>query len=101
MSTDVLEDSWWVDYLENEMDPSLEKDLQLLLQNSQEDRDAFESYRLLREWLKASDPIGDWPLEARLKNIRQNVMEGISALPAPTDYLGTPPENPLSKSLRP
>lgn len=101
MSTDVMEDSWWVDYLENEMDPSLEKDLQLLLQNSQEDRDAFESYRLLREWLLASDPIGDWPLEARLKNVRQNVMEKISALPAPNDYLGAPLENSETKSLRP
>ncbi len=54
---------WWIDYLENEMDPSLDKDLQILLEHSQEDRDAFENFRLLKEWLRESDPVAHWPIE--------------------------------------
>ena len=68
---------WWVDYLENEMDLGSEKDLQLLLEHSQEDRDSFEQIRLLREWLRDSDPVREWPMEARLTRIRANVMQTI------------------------
>lgn len=47
---------WWIDYLEDELDPSLEQDLQLLLDHSQDDRDSFENFRLLKQWVRESDP---------------------------------------------
>lgn len=68
---------WWIDYLENEMNPSLDKDLELLLEHSQEDRDAFENFRVLKEWLRESDPVAHWPLEVRLERMRRNVMMAI------------------------
>jgi hypothetical protein len=77
--TDKGNEWWWIDYLENEMDPSLDKDLELLLEHSQEDRDAFENFRLLKEWLRNCDPIGDWPVDARLERMRKNVMNAIHA----------------------
>ena len=70
-------DGWWVDYLENEMVPDLEKDLELLLRHSEEDRDTFENIRLLREWLRASDPIAKWPIDERLTRVRCKVMREI------------------------
>ncbi len=76
----AAEDWWWIDYLENEMDPSLELELQGLLASSQEDRDAFEGYRIIREWLKSSDPAVGLPIEARAKDVRQNVMQVIDSL---------------------
>jgi hypothetical protein len=97
MSNEFRDDWWWIDYLENEMDPGLEKDLQLLLENSQEDRDAFEGYRVLREWLLASDPIGDWPLEARMQRVRQGVMATIEKLPRPAKVRAS--QTSLSDSL--
>lgn len=68
---------WWIDYLENELDIVLEKDLELLLQHSQEDRDSFENFRLLKEWIRESDPVMDWPIEERAKKVRAHVMAAI------------------------
>lgn len=74
----VSEDEWWwIDFLENELDPMLDKDLQMLLEHSGEDRDAFENFRLLKQWVKESDPVKDWPVEARLQRMRSRVMEAI------------------------
>lgn len=69
---------WWIDYLENEMDPTLEKDLEMLLENSQEDRDSFENFRLLREWVNESDPARDLDIDARLDRLRAKVMQTVS-----------------------
>lgn len=69
---------WWIDYLENEFDPALEKDLETLLQHSQEDRDSFENFRLLKQWVRESDPIAGWPLEARTEKVRANIMAAIA-----------------------
>lgn len=71
-------DWWWIDYLEDLLGPDLEKDLQTLLENSEEDRDTFESIRLLREWLAACDPVRDWPIETRLTRVESRVMAAIS-----------------------
>ncbi len=57
MTDDLKENEWWwIDYLEDEFDPSLNQDLEKLLGCSQEDRDVFESFRALRQWLRRSDP---------------------------------------------
>ena len=74
---------WWIDYLENEMELHMERDLELLLQHSAEDRAAFEHFRVLREWLRGSDPVGNWPVEERVKRVEANVMEAIGPLEAP------------------
>jgi hypothetical protein len=49
-------DWWWIDYMEDELDPTTEPDLAYLLENSQTDRDEFESWRLLKSWVKEVDP---------------------------------------------
>lgn len=74
---------WWIDYMENELGSSLEQDLQALLQHSEADRDSFENFRILKQWLKESDPVGDWPLENRLSRVRKNVMAAIEKLDKP------------------
>ena len=84
---------WWIDYLEDEMDPGLDSDLQLLLQHSQEDRDSFEQFRLLREWLRDSDPVTDWPLGERIARVRKRVM---AAIADESPYL---PPNDSTKAL--
>jgi hypothetical protein len=68
---------WWIEYLENEMDPGMEKDLELLLEHSEEDRTSFEHIRLLRAWLGSCDPVKDWPLDDRLTRMRRKVMREI------------------------
>lgn len=86
--TDVNRDTewWWIDYLENEMEVGLEKDLQLLLQHSQEDRDSFERFRILKEWLRDSDSVKGWPIEDRLVRVHKGVMQAIEQL-EPLDQL--------------
>lgn len=79
---EILKDTewWWIDYLENEFDSSLEKDLETLLQHSQDDRDSFENFRLLKAWLSESDPIAGWPIEERCARMRGHVMTAIEGL---------------------
>lgn len=91
---DSLKDTdwWWIDYLENELDSVLEKDLEMLLQHSQEDRDSFENFRLLKQWVRESDPIAGWPVEDRMVRIRANVMAAIFDLETE--------ETPLAKKRR-
>lgn len=70
---------WWIDYLEDEMDPALDQDLETLLEYSPEDRKVFEKFRLIKKWLKESDPVAHWPIEDRLNNMRHRVMQAIEA----------------------
>ena len=76
------EDWWWIDFIENELDPNLDKDLELLLEHSLEDRETFESFRLLKHWLKSSDPVQNWPIEGRLDRMRTRIMNEVSKKPA-------------------
>jgi hypothetical protein len=90
---------WWIDYLENELDSSLEADLEMLLQHSQEDRDSFENFRLLKQWVRESDPVLNWPIEARLERARAKIMNAIEDVrqeKAPEKIQ----ERPVTKSLR-
>jgi hypothetical protein len=73
---------WWIDYLEDEFDPGVEAELQLLLEHSQEDRNRFENFRILRKWIKDSDPADELCQESRLARLRQNVMAAVAASPA-------------------
>jgi hypothetical protein len=78
MDTSAVEtDWWWIDYLENELDVALERDLESLLKHSAEDRDTFENFRLLKEWVKASDTVNATEIEARLPRTRARIMAEI------------------------
>lgn len=81
---------WWIDYLENELDASLENDLQLLLEHSAEDRDSFENFRLLKQWVRESDPLTlkegqSADLETRLRRVHSNVMTAVMSTPPPDE----------------
>lgn len=71
-------DWWWIDFLECELDASLEKDIELLLEKSQEDRDNFETFRLLRAWVKESDAVNEAEIEERAVRLRAGVMDAIA-----------------------
>ncbi len=70
---------WWIDFLENEFDPLLEKDLELLLEHSAEDRDSFENFRLVRQWVRESDPARQVDIENRLPGMRAKIMKAVMA----------------------
>ncbi len=85
---------WWIDFLENEISLELERDLQALLEHSDEDRKIFENFRLLKEWLAESDPVGNWPLEPRLERLCAKIMAVVK------DEEGQFLATPETKSLR-
>lgn len=76
---------WWIDYLENELDPALDKDLELLLEHSQEDRDSFEKFRLLKQWVSESDPALEVDIDGRLDRLRAKVMRAVQKEPRLSD----------------
>lgn len=71
---------WWIDYLENELDATLEKDLELLLEHSQEDRDSFENFRLLKQWVRESDPAAEYDIEAAATRTHTKIMGAVNRL---------------------
>ncbi|MBX3022826.1 MAG: hypothetical protein KF799_14220 [Bdellovibrionales bacterium] len=80
---DSLKDTewwWWIDYLENEFDPTLDKDLELLLEHSAEDRDSFENFRLLKQWVKESDPASGVDSDQCLMRMRSHIMSAIDQI---------------------
>ncbi len=48
-------DEWWIEFMEGEVSPSLERDLKFLLCHSQEDRQRLNEYKELRSEIEASD----------------------------------------------
>lgn len=85
METLTDESWWWIDYLEDELDPSLDRDLQLLLEVSEEDRQAFEKFRLLREWVRESDQASDFNIDDKLAGLTLKVMQEVNRTQVPED----------------
>ena len=48
-------DDWWLEFLEGELDPSLELDMSQLLINSDADRQTLQSLAITREVVKLAD----------------------------------------------
>jgi hypothetical protein len=48
---------WWVEHLEDEIEPNLAEDLELLLKNSKEDHKILASLKRTRQAVKASDDV--------------------------------------------
>lgn len=71
---------WWIDYLENELNHSMEADVLTLLENSETDRTHFEQCRLLKQWVRESDPVAAWPLDDRISRVHQNIMASVADL---------------------
>jgi hypothetical protein len=49
------QDAWWIDFLEKELDPTLQQDLRLLLSHSSLDAKILANYMKLKRAVKASD----------------------------------------------
>ncbi len=76
-------DSWWVEYLENEVDPSLKQDMEKLLKSSGKDRSSVETLAALRQWVADSDPVEDLWRENKMKSLQDRILNAIDKLPEP------------------
>lgn len=73
------ENWWWIDYIEGELDPTTHPDIEFLLEKSLDDREEFESWRLLKTWIKEVDPVGKeekWS-QAELLKLKENTLKKI------------------------
>lgn len=48
-------DDWWLEFLEGELDPSLEQDMAQLMINSEADRQTLQQLAMTRELVKLAD----------------------------------------------
>jgi tRNA A22 N-methylase len=48
-------DDWWLEFLEGELEPSLEQDMAQLVLNSEADRKTLQGLAATREWVKLAD----------------------------------------------
>lgn len=53
----LYEADWWVEHLEEEIEPNFAEDLELLLKNSKEDENILASLKRTRDAVKASDDV--------------------------------------------
>lgn len=72
------EDWWWIDYMEGELDAATHPDIEFLLEKSKTDREEFESWRLLKSWVKEVDPVkkdkAEWS-ERELKSLKAGILD--------------------------
>lgn len=53
----LYKDDWWLEHLEEELEPNLQEDLELLLKNSKADRQILQSLQRTRDLVKESDDV--------------------------------------------
>jgi hypothetical protein len=63
-------DDWWLNVLSWEKDPVTGRRLRPL---------PVAKLKVLREWLRDSDPVAGWPIEERCARVRRNVMAAIES----------------------
>lgn len=74
-------DAWWVEFLENEIEPSLRQDMEKLLRKSKRHQASLESLAHLRQWVEDSDPVADLWDEDKMKKAQAKLMKVIDRQP--------------------
>jgi len=73
-------DWWWIDYMEGELEPTTLPDIEFLLEKSPADRQNFESWQLLKSWVKEVDEASPseclWS-EAELSQLKLKTMSSL------------------------
>lgn len=72
---------WWIDYLENEMEPAMRADLDKLLAKSGKDQASLEALASLRQWVADSDPVEELWREKKMASLRLKIDQAIDRLP--------------------
>jgi hypothetical protein len=67
----------WIDFLEGELDESLQQDLTVLLANSEEQQGTLKTYQSLRKSLEDSDIVDIPEDELYHKRLHAKIMQGI------------------------
>lgn len=78
MSEDT--DWWWIDYMEGELDPTTLPDVEFLLEKSSSDRKNFESWQLLKSWVKEVDessPAGELWSDSELSELKAKTLRAV------------------------
>jgi hypothetical protein len=71
------QDDWWLEHLEEELEPNLREDLELLLKNSKADRKILESLKKTRRVLKSSDEVAMPESGLFYENLHNKIMASL------------------------
>jgi hypothetical protein len=93
-------DQWWVDFLENEVEPGLKLDLEKLLAKSGKDRAALDALANLRRWIADSDPVNDLWSNEKMRALAKKIDQAVEALPAHGSAEATAAEDRRKPSTR-
>src|SRR5689334_2164663 len=74
-------DSWWVDFLENDVEPGLKEDMEKLLAKSGKDRASLDALASLRQWVADSDPAQDLWKEEKMAALTEKINRAVKATP--------------------
>jgi hypothetical protein len=74
-------DAWWVEFLENEIEPSLRQDMEKLLRKSRRHQASLESLAQLRQWVEDSDPVEDLWDEEKVRKAQAKLLKAIAKQP--------------------
>lgn len=94
----MSDDTWWIEFMEDEVEPSLRLGMEKMLRESNEDHNRLENMARLRQWIKESDPSEDlWRSEVnknRLNSLQEKIMSKIAAI----DEVNSQPRGSLPPS---
>jgi hypothetical protein len=71
-------EEWWMDYLEDELEPEFKRELASLLARSSSDRKFLNDTAQVRQWIKQSDPISDLWDESRFVELAERITAALA-----------------------
>jgi hypothetical protein len=75
----MCKDNWWVEYIEQELDPTEKREAEWYLQHSPLDRMIVENLISTKEVLKAADHGANWPSEAWGEMMESRIMTALKS----------------------
>jgi hypothetical protein len=76
----LYSEDWWVEFMESELDPNLQRDMEILLSNSPGDGRTLEELVFTREFVKAMDDVA-LPEDGRYYDkLHSKVMDAVSRI---------------------
>lgn len=76
----MSDDTWWIEFMEDEVEPSLRQDMEKILVESSADQVSLENMARLRLWTKESDPVEDLWRPGKWDLMHDKIMNKISQL---------------------
>lgn len=96
----MSDDTWWIEFMEDEVEPGLRMDMEKMLKESHEEAASLENMARLRLWTKESDPAEELWRPEKWEQMRQSSFDKIMTKIDQLADLNTQPRGSLPQEAK-